>query len=603
MDTEQVIDRMLQCTAGQIVACNIVAGIDNGLIRRRLAKEAFDWLGRLAGFQPRYQTPRELVKALVVLRGGDFPESVKRLAPSPEFRLRGDATIDPRDLTGSVSCILPAWLLNRLIAPSDLERLRGEGLVFPSSNQGFRSTATIERWRRMPAVKRRVRFNPNAALGRRHSVVWFTRRRDLAAALGRRDRRDSAQRARDSLGLVHHGRGVVLAALHFPARIFEHQASARPAFTDAADHRRFRTWPDGRRAQSNRSWGYTVDLHALDRGAASADGCPERVTREIPGSDLPEDGRFELDLLGAVEKALGDGSDADDAYAARLLGGLSGGSSIADLAHDLKEIYRPLSAPAKSRWRRAVTEMLAEHGHDPQRREATGVLIDLAVLMPAYEALEVLPGVVADAGEREAAGLYDLVVAAAIELARQTGAARSCLERLRTSPGFSPAYAGIIFIALCRADPDGWPDHVMRMRPALQALVETLGPDSDSPRWYAESFLHAVTLARLDRNLHVFAKRGEPPDDWLWNELFKGERSLLVLDAQNNLFLREKPAVSIPLGDIELVAPAEPPEVRLPSSPSDGWMDSFTKRPESERATARELVARGWTPQRAQAAA
>ena len=65
----------------------------------------------------------------------------------------------------------------------------------------------------------------------------------------------------------------------------------------------------------------------------------------------------------------------------------------ADLAHDLKEIYRPLSAPAKSRWRRAVTEMLAEHGHDPQRREATGVLIDLAVLMPAYEALEVLPGV------------------------------------------------------------------------------------------------------------------------------------------------------------------------------------------------------------------
>ena len=100
----------------------------------------------------------------------------------------------------------------------------------------------------------------------------------------------------------------------------------------------------------------------------------------------------------------------------------------ADLAHDLKEIYRPLSATAKSRWRRAVTDLLAEHGHDSQRREATGVLVDLAVLMPAYEVLEVLPGIVANASEREAKELYDLVVAAAVELARQTEAARSCLE-------------------------------------------------------------------------------------------------------------------------------------------------------------------------------
>ena len=268
----------------------------------------------------------------------------------------------------------------------------------------------------------------------------------------------------------------------------------------------------------------------------------------------------------------------------------------ADLAHDLKEIYRPLSAGAKSRWRRAVTDLLAEHGHDPQRREATGVLIDLAVLMPAYEVLEVLPGIVANAVEREAKGLYDLVVAAAVELARQTKAARSCLERLRTSPGFSPAYAGLVFTALCQVDPDGWPRHMMRMRPALRALMETLGSDSDSPRWYAESFLHAVTLARLDQNLHIFAKRGEPPDDWLWNALFKGKRSLLVLDAQKNLSLRGKQAVSIPLGDIESVVPAEPHDDRPPLSPSGGWMDGFPQLPESVRATAGEIDARGWRP-------
>ena len=338
MDTAQVIDRMLQCTTGQIVACNIVAGVDNGLIGPSLAKEAFDWLGRLAAFRPRYQAPQELVKALVVLRDGDFPPIVKGLAHPPEFRLRGDATIDPQDLKGSVSCVLPASLLNQLIAPDELERLRAEGFVFPSSGRGFRSTAIVERWRRMPAAKRRVRFDPNATLGRRHSVVWFTRRRDLSAALGHRVRRDRAQRARDSLGLVHHGRDVVLAALHFPARIFEHRTSARPAFTDAADHRRFRAWPDSRRARSDGRWGYTVDLRALDRGAASADGCPERVTREIPGSDLPGGGRFELDLLGVVEEPLGQGEDADDAYAARLLDGLSGSLSVADLGARLRSL-------------------------------------------------------------------------------------------------------------------------------------------------------------------------------------------------------------------------------------------------------------------------
>ena len=338
MNTKQVIDRMLQCTAGQIVACNIVAGIDNLLIPPGLAKEALDWLGRLADFQPRYRAPQELVKALVVLRDGDFPRGVKRFTPSPEFRLRGDATINPRDLTEDVSCILPAWGIRRLIAPNDLKRLLGAGCIFPSSSRAFHFDLVMKRWQETSADRRRVRFNPNEALGHRHSVVWFTRRRNLAEALGPRDRQGSAQRARDSLGLVHRRPDVVLAALHFPARIFVNQASARPTFTDAAEHRRFRTWPDGQQARSDRSWGYTVDLRALDSGAASADGCPERVTKEIRGSDLPEDVRFEVDLLGAVEEALGDGSAADGAYAARLLGGLSGGMSIAALGARLKSL-------------------------------------------------------------------------------------------------------------------------------------------------------------------------------------------------------------------------------------------------------------------------
>ena len=59
----------------------------------------------------------------------------------------------------------------------------------------------------------------------------------------------------------------------------------------------------------------------------------------------------------------------------------------ADLAHDLREIYDSLPSEAKPRWRDAVTELLAEQGHNPQHREATAVLIDLVALMPAFEGL------------------------------------------------------------------------------------------------------------------------------------------------------------------------------------------------------------------------
>ena len=326
MTTGDVIDGMLRCVAGQIVACNIVAGVDNGLISRGLARDAFEWLARLATFEPRYRHPGELVKALQILRGGKYPPGMAFPSPPPEFRLRGEASFGARALSGSVSCVLPAWLLNHLIAPLDRQRLRREGLVFPSSDTGTLSDATIERWQRKPAAARRVRFDPDKVLGdsrAERSVVWFTRRRNLDEALGRCDRRDRAQRARDLLGLVHHRPGIVLAALHFPAGILASSASARPTFADAADHSRFRAWPESRRARSDRHWGCTVDLRALDRRERLTDGCPERVTREIAGRNMPEEGRFEFDLLGTVHRALGTGPSADWMYAKHLRGTMS----------------------------------------------------------------------------------------------------------------------------------------------------------------------------------------------------------------------------------------------------------------------------------------
>ena len=263
----------------------------------------------------------------------------------------------------------------------------------------------------------------------------------------------------------------------------------------------------------------------------------------------------------------------------------------ADLAHDLKEIYDSLAAAAKTRWRGAVSELLAEQGHVPRYRETTTVLIDLSVLMPAFEALEVLPGVVANAGEGDEGWLYDRVVSAAIALSRQTEQARDCLDRLRTSPGFSPTHAGLIFIALCRADPDGWPDHAGTMRPALQRLMASLDPDSDAPRWYAESFLEAVTLARLASGLFGFLKYGSLDEDWLWRQWFLGEGSLLGFDESGEIYQRGAPHIRFPLGDGGR-AEAVPP----PSPPIPGWADRFKGRSPEIRDMARHIEEHSWTP-------
>ena len=55
MDAERVVDRMLECTAGQIVACNVVAGVEKRLIDRSFARDAIVWLARLAAFKPEYR--------------------------------------------------------------------------------------------------------------------------------------------------------------------------------------------------------------------------------------------------------------------------------------------------------------------------------------------------------------------------------------------------------------------------------------------------------------------------------------------------------------------------------------------------------------------
>ena len=331
LTTAQVIERLLQSAGGQIVVCNIVAGIENRLIDPRWATEVLAWMGTL-GADESYADPARFVQALDRLRMHLHSPAASLPSALPDIRLGGiDA---PAPFEVEVSCILPAYVVGNMMLSRDQRRRAREGLADPISSIDFGTRAAVEEWQSKPARARMVQFDPAVRLGHQHSVVWFTRRDALEDALASDDTRSRAQRARDLLGLVHRQQGDMLAAMHFSPLTLSECVSARPTFADAGSHVRFKTWPDSQAARNQRSWGRTVDLHALGTSRSSVDGCPERTTKSIDGTAFSNDAIFELELLGAVEASSGQGDSTDVDFARKLLNG----RPVTELGETLKAL-------------------------------------------------------------------------------------------------------------------------------------------------------------------------------------------------------------------------------------------------------------------------
>lgn len=194
-----------------------------------------------------------------------------------------------------------------------------------------------------------------------------------------------------------------------------------------------------------------------------------------------------------------------------------------DLADDIQAIYDTLIPDAQGRWRSAIRNLIAMHGQDPSKRESTGVLVDLAALIRAYEVLDVLPNLL-PCEEL----LFHQVLRTAISLARQVDAAHSCLEYIRTTPSFPAAYAGHVLIALCRVTPDDWLTHVRGSAPQMRALANRLPEDSTALRYYASAILETISVRRAIASLPKLV--GNPECQWLWYEWLHGTSPLLMDD-------------------------------------------------------------------------
>lgn len=222
-----------------------------------------------------------------------------------------------------------------------------------------------------------------------------------------------------------------------------------------------------------------------------------------------------------------------------------------DLAEDLRAIYQDVEPHAQARWRTAIRDLLAMQGRDRSKREATRTLIDFAALIRAHEVLDVLPALASSDPD----WLLGQVVETAVALANQTDGARTCLERLHTSPSFSADYAGLVLAALCHADPDGWLRHVESLAPAMNVLASRLDDGSTALRSFAQRILEAIGLSRLDcASLNRLARSSELT--WLWNQWLGSPDSLLCYEAK----LGSAPRLSLRTNNAQCFALDEPLE-------------------------------------------
>lgn len=197
LTTEQVVDRLLATAVGQIVACNIVAGIQHGLVDAAWAAGVLARMGELGSYAE-YADATQFRRALDDLRMHRLPHPLP--SDPPDIRLGGTDTPVPFEV--EVSWVQPAWRLSELMSPEDNQRLAREGLALPRSSTDVLSTAIVSEWQSRSSAARMARVESTATLGHPHDVVWFTRRSAFDDALDAVSPRLRGHRARELLGSV-----------------------------------------------------------------------------------------------------------------------------------------------------------------------------------------------------------------------------------------------------------------------------------------------------------------------------------------------------------------------------------------------------------------
>lgn len=214
-----------------------------------------------------------------------------------------------------------------------------------------------------------------------------------------------------------------------------------------------------------------------------------------------------------------------------------------DLTGELKNIYEVLSVQEQFRLGIAI----ALSGLPPTHRSVHIVraLLHLAGRVHATEIMskavqQVGNGFFGMSGNNEGRELFALTldIVAGMSPAHGVG---DTVRRLVASRFFDSGYVPRAFIALCRSEPEEFPNHLKLLRSHFAELHKMAG--TEDAFITAHRFVQYVDLVVIRRNLwrlHLCAKPYIDPldtDNWLAQALFIGENAPLELDKDGDDFV------------------------------------------------------------------
>lgn len=313
MASPAFIDLLLASFRGQIIACNILDGIESGAVSEAFVGQVLNWWEHLVAHAG-YTSPIQVVLALNVVRDRSYPAALPGSVTAPEFRFKGSTTVG--NTNGMVGCVMPAGLIGKVCTKADRDRLYALGAEIPTTYLTPWTQHALDALLDLDDADRKITLDAGQSIG--SNTIWVTTKTSLDNTLRNCRNLERADKARDILGLVHRNKDEVLAALFFPASILSTLNSARPTFVDAGDHSRFKTTADSSRARAEASWGWTANLEKLYHSKSVLDGCRERVCSAVRHSDVPG-GAVSFIPLGILMMPRNDTVGVnDDRFAARL---------------------------------------------------------------------------------------------------------------------------------------------------------------------------------------------------------------------------------------------------------------------------------------------
>ncbi|HHD81303.1 MAG TPA: hypothetical protein ENK99_06930 [Campylobacterales bacterium] len=216
----------------------------------------------------------------------------------------------------------------------------------------------------------------------------------------------------------------------------------------------------------------------------------------------------------------------------------------------LKSIYDELSGKAKQNFCSGIQIAFSRIPHE---YKYVSVIRSLLYLASEVHATEILPEIVKCIGNgyfgmpenEELKNLFVLSLKVVSGMAPYLGTAKT-IRQLVSSRFFRPVYSGfapMLFIALCRTEPEKFPSHLELLRHDFSILHKKTGTNKSFIT--AMRFVQYVDLHTISKNLCCLYVITDPTseedtDNWFIDALFVGKEAPLILYKDTDFYLARK---------------------------------------------------------------